>query len=162
MRDGVILRADLTLPAGCDRAPVILIRQPYGRATPAMMLDQTASFWARKGYACVVQDVRGKFSSDGVFEPVVNEINDGFDTVDWITRQTWCSGKVGMWGGVLLRPDRARRRDVGCRGPCLHRTRRHRHGLAQDLVPPGRHVPEHDGALGDRDGCRGICGLEQA
>ncbi len=60
---------------------MILIRQPYGRETPAMMLDQTASFWARKGYACVVQDVRGKFSSDGVFEPVVNEINDGHDTV---------------------------------------------------------------------------------
>ena len=98
MRDGVVLRSDLTLPLGCDRAPVILIRQPYGRATPAMMLDQTASFWARKGYACVVQDVRGKFSSGGVFEPVVNEMNDGFDTVDWITRQSWCSGQVGMWG----------------------------------------------------------------
>ena len=98
MRDGVILRSDLTLPVGCDRAPVILIRQPYGRKTPAMMLDQTASFWARKGYACVVQDVRGKFSSDGQFEPVVNEINDGHDTVAWITRQDWCSGKVGMWG----------------------------------------------------------------
>jgi putative CocE/NonD family hydrolase len=98
MRDGVILRADLTLPAGVERAPVILIRQPYGRKTPAMMLEQTASFWARKGYACVVQDVRGKFSSDGQFEPVVNEMNDGHDTVQWITRQSWCSGKVGMWG----------------------------------------------------------------
>lgn len=98
MRDGVILRADLTLPAGVDRAPVILIRQPYGRKTPEMMLEQTASFWARKGYACVVQDVRGKFSSDGIFEPVVNEMNDGHDTVQWITRQDWCSGQVGMWG----------------------------------------------------------------
>jgi predicted acyl esterase len=48
MRDGVVLRADLTLPAGVDRAPVILIRQPYGRKTPAMMLDQTASFWRAK------------------------------------------------------------------------------------------------------------------
>ncbi|MES1152793.1 MAG: CocE/NonD family hydrolase, partial [Dongia sp.] len=56
MRDGVVLRSDLTLPVGCDRAPVILIRQPYGRDTPAMMLDQTASFCARKGYACMVQD----------------------------------------------------------------------------------------------------------
>ncbi|WP_395015192.1 CocE/NonD family hydrolase [Dongia sp.] len=98
MRDGVVLRADLTLPAGVDRAPVILIRQPYGRKTPAMMLDQTAAFWARKGYACMVQDVRGKFSSDGQFEPVVNEMNDGHDTVAWITRQDWCSGQVGMWG----------------------------------------------------------------
>jgi putative CocE/NonD family hydrolase len=98
MRDGVILRSDLTLPASVDRTPVILIRQPYGRKTPAMMLEQTAGFFARKGYACVVQDVRGKFSSDGVFEPVVNELNDGHDTVQWITRQSWCSGKVGMWG----------------------------------------------------------------
>ena len=98
MRDGVILRADLTLPLGRDRAPVILIRQPYGRKTPAMMLEQTAAFWGRKGYACMVQDVRGKFSSDGVFEPVVNEMNDGADTVQWITQQSWCGGKVGMWG----------------------------------------------------------------
>jgi hypothetical protein len=46
----------------------------------------------------VVQDVRGKFSSDGVFEPMVNEKNDGFDTVEWISRQPWCNGRVGMWG----------------------------------------------------------------
>ena len=74
MRDGIVLRADLYLPEGCDRAPVVLIRQPYGRATPSMAFRQTGSFWARKGYACVVQDVRGKFSSEGVFDPMVHEV----------------------------------------------------------------------------------------
>ena len=98
MRDGIVLRADLYLPEGCERAPVILIRQPYGRATPSMAFRQTGSFWARKGYACVVQDVRGKFSSEGVFDPMVHEVEDGFDTVTWISRQPWCDGRVGMWG----------------------------------------------------------------
>jgi putative CocE/NonD family hydrolase len=87
MRDGVVLRSDLYMPENCDRAPAILIRQPYGRATPAMAFAQTGSFWARKGYACVVQDVRGKFSSDGIFDPMVHEAHDGHDTVDWVSRQ---------------------------------------------------------------------------
>lgn len=98
MRDGVILRAHLHLPEGCERPPVILVRVPYGRSTPAMGYAQLGRFWARKGYACVVQDVRGKFSSDGAFEPMVNERNDGFDTVEWVSRQPWCNGRVGMWG----------------------------------------------------------------
>jgi uncharacterized protein len=98
MRDGVVLRSDLYMPENCDRAPAILIRQPYGRATPAMAFALTGSFWARKGYACVVQDVRGKFSSDGIFDPMVHEAHDGHDTVDWVSRQPWCSGRVGMWG----------------------------------------------------------------
>jgi putative CocE/NonD family hydrolase len=97
-RDGVVLRSDLYMPEGCDRAPAILIRQPYGRATPAMAFGQTGSFWNRKGYACVVQDVRGKFSSDGAFDPMVHEAHDGYDTVEWVSRQPWCSGRVGMWG----------------------------------------------------------------
>ena len=98
MRDGVVLRSDLYMPVGCERAPVILIRQPYGRATPDMAFRQTGDFWARKGYACVVQDVRGKFSSGGSFDPMVHEVEDGFDTVEWVSRQPWCQGRVGMWG----------------------------------------------------------------
>ena len=98
MRDGVVLRSDLYMPVGCERAPVILIRQPYGRATPEMAFRQTGDFWARKGYACVIQDVRGKFSSGGSFDPMVHEVEDGFDTVEWVSRQPWCQGRVGMWG----------------------------------------------------------------
>lgn len=98
MRDGCLLRSDLYIPIGCECAPTILIRQPYGRATPAMGFAQIGSFWARKGYACVVQDVRGKFSSEGDFDPMVHEAQDGFDTVDWVGRQPWSNGRVGMWG----------------------------------------------------------------
>ncbi len=98
MRDGIILRSDLYLPEGCERAPAILVRQPYGARTPGMAFQQLGSFWARKGYACLIQDVRGKFSSDGAFDPMVNERQDGFDTVEWVAHQSWCNGKVGMWG----------------------------------------------------------------
>jgi uncharacterized protein len=97
-RDGVLLGADVYLPRGAPAAPAILIRQPYGRRTPEMGLDVTGSFFARKGYACVVQDVRGKFSSGGVFEPMVNEVEDGYDTVEWAVSQPWCDGRVGCWG----------------------------------------------------------------
>lgn len=98
MRDGVILRSDLYMPDGCKKAPLILIRVPYGRATPDMGFGEIGTFWARKGYACVVQDVRGKFSSDGEFEPMIHEARDGYDTVEWMSRQPWCDGRVGMWG----------------------------------------------------------------
>ena len=61
-------------------------------------MAELGSFFARKGYACVVQDVRGKFSSGGVFDPAVGEIEDGYDTVDWIANADWCNGRVGLWG----------------------------------------------------------------
>jgi hypothetical protein len=98
MRDGVRLGADLYLPAGGTPAPAILIRLPYGKGTPEMGMHETGSWFARKGYACVVQDVRGKFSSGGSFEPAVHEIDDGHDTVAWAVEQPWCDGAVGLWG----------------------------------------------------------------
>jgi putative CocE/NonD family hydrolase len=59
-----------------------------------------ADLWNRRGYAAVVQDVRGKWGSEGVFEPNLarNEISDGNDTVDWIAKQPWSNRRVGMWG----------------------------------------------------------------
>ncbi len=98
MEDGTRLGADVYLPRGVERVPAVLIRQPYGRRTDWMGLDVVASFFARKGYACVVQDVRGRFSSGGVFDPMVNEVGDGYDTVDWAATQEWCNGRVGLWG----------------------------------------------------------------
>jgi putative CocE/NonD family hydrolase len=98
MRDGVVLGADVYMPGGTPVAPAILIRQPYGRRTPEMGLDVVARFFAGKGYACVVQDVRGKFSSGGEFDPGLNEVADGYDTVEWVAAQTWCDGRVGCWG----------------------------------------------------------------
>lgn len=98
MRDGVLLGADVYLPQGRTPAPTVLIRQPYGRRTDEMGFDVVASFFARKGYGCVVQDVRGRFSSEGVFDPMVNEVPDGYDTAEWVAAQPWCDGRVGAWG----------------------------------------------------------------
>ncbi len=98
MRDGARLGADVYVPVGLGAAPAIVLRVPYGRRTPEMGLDTVAKFFTRKGYACVVQDVRGKFSSDGEFDPGVHEVDDGYDTVSWIVEQEWCDGRVGFWG----------------------------------------------------------------
>jgi len=98
MRDGVRLGADVYLPAGAGPVPAVAIRQPYGRRTPDMALDVVGRYFAHKGYACVVQDVRGKFSSEGSFDPGVAEVEDGYDTVEWIAASEWCDGRVGLWG----------------------------------------------------------------
>lgn len=98
MRDGARLIADVYIPAWSGPVPTVLIRQPYGRRTPNMSFDTTARFFAGKGYACVVQDVRGKFSSEGEFDPGANEVSDGYDTIEWIVDQDWSNGRVGMWG----------------------------------------------------------------
>jgi len=98
MRDGVRLGADVYLPDGCTPAPTILIRQPYGRRTEDMGFDVVGRFFAAKGYACVVQDVRGKFSSEGEFDPGVHEVNDGYDTAEWAAAQEWSNGRLGCWG----------------------------------------------------------------
>jgi len=98
MRDGVRLYADLYRPDTEAALPVILVRMPYGKQEFYCYMPAIGRFWARRGYAFVVQDVRGRFVSEGVWEPHVNESNDGFDTLDWITRQPWCNGRIGMMG----------------------------------------------------------------
>jgi putative CocE/NonD family hydrolase len=94
MRDGVKLSTDLYLPAGVPRAPVILIRTPYKKE----MEELHARYFARRGYVVAVQDVRGRFASEGRWEPFVHEAKDGYDTIEWLARQPWSSGKVGMIG----------------------------------------------------------------
>jgi hypothetical protein len=98
MRDGVALRTHVFHPAGAaGPLPVVLIRQPYGRDDHPSMHARGA-YWARKGYRCVVQDVRGKYGSGGRWEPLVHEAADGWDTLDWVAAQPWCNGNVGMAG----------------------------------------------------------------
>ncbi len=98
MRDGVALRAHVFHPSGAaGPLPVVLIRQPYGRDDHPYMHARGA-YWARKGYRCVVQDVRGKYGSGGRWEPLVHEAADGWDTLDWVAAQPWCNGDVGMAG----------------------------------------------------------------
>ncbi len=100
MRDGVRLATDVYLPEGTGPFPTILTRMPYGKTEPYCYMPVIAAYWVRKGYAAVVQDVRGKWASEGTFEPNLtsNEVPDGYDTIDWITRQSWSDGRVAMWG----------------------------------------------------------------
>ena len=97
MRDGVRLSANVFRPSTAGPLPVVLIRLPYGKDDHPGMWAQ-GRYWARKGYACVIQDVRGKFGSEGVWTPFVSEALDGYDTLDWIASQPWCDGAVGMTG----------------------------------------------------------------
>lgn len=96
MRDGVVLVADAFVPQGAGPWPTVLVRTPYGRAKPSR---SQGSFWARRGYAFVAQDVRGCFDSEGEWSPALHETADGSDTIDWIAAQDWSDGSVGMIGG---------------------------------------------------------------
>lgn len=98
MRDKVTLAADVARPTGAGKVPAILVRTPYGRGASFV----EGEWWAKRGYAFVAQDVRGRGDSKGVFTPFINEKMDGVDTIAWVAKQPWCNGKVGMIGGSYL------------------------------------------------------------
>ena len=99
MRDGTILRGDVYRPAAGGPHPTLVLRTPYNRADPmvhTVMFDVVRAVAA--GYAFVVQDTRGRYGSDGRFEPFRTEGADGHDTVEWAAAQPWSSGRIGMVG----------------------------------------------------------------
>jgi putative CocE/NonD family hydrolase len=98
MRDGVKLCANIHKPKAEGKFPVILTRLPYGKDEYYCFMPAIGKHWAKKGYICVVQDARGKWNSEGEWDPLVNETADGYDTLDWIAKQPWCDGKIGMFG----------------------------------------------------------------
>src|SRR4029077_14662317 len=97
MRDGVTLRADILLPAAEGKFPVLIYRTPYNKES-ALTEPKTFEKAAARGYAVVVQDVRGRYASDGDFLPYQNEGRDGYDTIEWAARQSWSDGNVGTFG----------------------------------------------------------------
>ncbi len=98
MRDGVKLATDVYLPDEKGPFPVALIRTPYDKnAIEGIGVDG-----ARRGYAVVVQDTRGRFASEGANLPFETDARDGYDTVEWIVKQPWCNGKIGTFGGSAL------------------------------------------------------------
>lgn len=106
MSDGVKLATDVYLPGdGAGKYPVIAVRTPYNKDRGQRPLAQRLT---KHGYALVVQDLRGRFHSEG--EPVIIFANegiggkhqDGRETLEWILKQPWCDGKLGSWGASAL------------------------------------------------------------
>src|SRR5436305_1669751 len=91
LRDGVVLRADIYRPAAEGKFPVLLQRTPYDRRNFDFGLKG-----AQRGFVVIIQDVRGRYASDGEFYTFVNEPNDGYDTVEWSAALPYSNGKVGM------------------------------------------------------------------
>ncbi len=101
MRDGVILYADIFRPTGEGKHPVLVSRTPY--STERYPSSYSAGvYFARRGYVFVYQDVRGRHESEGKWEPFRDDIEDGYDTIEWAAKQSWSNGKVGMQGGSYL------------------------------------------------------------
>lgn len=99
MRDGVHLSANIFRPDEAGRYPTILVRTPYGKGHE---ITTHYRAFVERGYAVVIEDVRGRYGSQGVFRPLEQEPADGDDTLNWIARQAWSDGKIGMMGGSYL------------------------------------------------------------
>lgn len=98
MRDGVLLATDVYRSPDVKRAPVLLMRTPYNKDRA----KKTAERFAKAGFITVVQDCRGRFQSEGIFFPYNNEGQDGYDAIEWLGKQTWCNGRIGMWGASYV------------------------------------------------------------
>ncbi len=99
MHDGVRLDTNVFHPSGAGRFPTILVRTPYGKGPE---LPSGYGPFIDHGYAVVLQDVRGRYDSQGIFDPSNQEGPDGYDTLNWIAGQPWSDGKAGMMGGSYL------------------------------------------------------------
>lgn len=101
MPDGIRLATDVYAPDRAEpRGPVVLVRTPYDRTGP--FSAAYGILLARRGLRVVVQDVRGTFGSEGVFEPFHHESADGLATLTWIRDQPWCDGRVATAGASYV------------------------------------------------------------
>ena len=110
MRDGVRLATDIYFPAmerrrADGKFPVVLLRTPYNKVLERHVLD--AKFLARRGYVCAMQDVRGRFASEGEWYAFAREAPDGYDAVEWLGTKPWGDGKVGTMGDSYAGSDQA-------------------------------------------------------
>src|SRR3990172_954149 len=101
MRDGVRLATDVYRPARGgtpldEKLPVLLQRTPYGKTGSSLV--ESARYFAANGYVVALQDVRGAYASEGVFTKYIGEGEDGFDTIEYLSKLPYANGKVGMWG----------------------------------------------------------------
>lgn len=100
MRDGVDLATDVYRPQGDGASPTLVQRTPYDKGDAqtvgGLMVNPIKA--ASEGYAVVIQDVRGRYRSAGEWNPLVNEADDGYDTIEWAADQPWSDGRVGTYG----------------------------------------------------------------
>jgi uncharacterized protein len=99
-RDGVRLFADVYHPKSDDKFPVVLIRTPYDKSVGWTVAG--AFKIAPRGYVVVIQDVRGRYTSEGEWYPFRHEQNDGYDAVEWAAALPYSNGKVGMMGASYV------------------------------------------------------------
>lgn len=101
MRDGVKLATDIYRPRTDTPLPVMLARLPYNKDLPRVFAFPIEGY-LEAGYVVVVQDMRGRFASEGEFTLTRDESSDGVETVDWIVNQPWSNGRIGMFGASYL------------------------------------------------------------
>jgi putative CocE/NonD family hydrolase len=99
MRDGIRLSADVFLPRASGHWPTVLFRTPYNRKGPS---GRSYRAFLQRGYAVVIEDVRGRYASQGVFQSIDQEGPDGNDTINWIAAQPWSDARVAMAGGSYV------------------------------------------------------------
>src|SRR5260370_16317645 len=97
MRGGVTLRADVLLSSAEGKFPALIYRTSYGKHF-ALQEYNTFAKAVTRGYAVVVQDVRGRYASEGAFVPYQNEGRDGYDTIEWVANQSCCAANAGTFG----------------------------------------------------------------
>jgi len=138
MRDGVRLSTDLYLPDGPGSWPVILTRTPYGNSDP--MRCERLLWFAQRGFACAFQDCRGRYDSEGEWEPFRTEREDGLDSLAWLAAQDFCNSSIGVSGRSY-------------EGYCAWAVAWDSHPALQAIVPivplpdPVLNVPYQNGAL---------------
>jgi putative CocE/NonD family hydrolase len=101
MRDGTKLEADVWRPAVPGRYPILLQRTPYNRADSFAVIVNAGIEPLRAvsdGFVVVIQDTRGRFGSEGTFDPFSNEADDGYDTIEWLAARPYSNGRIGMYG----------------------------------------------------------------
>src|SRR5271168_1845410 len=99
-RDGITLYADVYRPDAQGKFPVLVCRTPYDKSQDLALTEK--DYFPPRGYVLVVQDTRGRFSSEGEFYPFVHEANDGYDTIEWAAALPWSNGVVGTVGQSYL------------------------------------------------------------
>ena len=98
LHDGVVLRADIYRPQADGQFPVLLERTPYDKSNGTSFGLKAAA----RGYIVVIQDVRGRYTSEGEWYPFLHESADGYETVEWAAALPGSNGKVGMFSGSYV------------------------------------------------------------